>query len=326
MVHLLLAVLSLSFVLLRAQAPLLPEATVRLPPGADAAQPLPLLVVLGGVADDAIAAIAEAGFVVVHAPGAPAPERIAALLADLRQRFRVDQVGMHLAGGGEAAPLALRVAATKGHELQTVSIWDCTALPAGLPLARLRDRRVRLLAAAHDLREPLMAAGVDARQCSARPEPEALASHFANLHAERTLRGVAGEVARTLDDFHDAAARGDEERYFAILPDDAVFLGTDASERWTGAEFRTFALPYFERGPAWTYVPLRRFVTVGDAGTVAWFDEVLDNEAYGACRGSGVLERRDERWVLRQYNLTIPVPNELAREFVGRIRAAAEGR
>jgi hypothetical protein len=132
-------------------------------------------------------------------------------------------------------------------------------------------------------------------------------------------------VADALDDFHDAAAKGDEQRYFARLPDDAVFLGTDASERWSGAAFRAFALPYFERGPAWTYVPVARHVELAGAD-VAWFDEVLDNDAYGECRGSGVLQRRDGLWVLRQYNLTIPVPNDLARGLVARARALGEGR
>jgi len=61
-------------------------------------------------------------------------------------------------------------------------------------------------------------------------------------------------------------------------------------------------------------------------GAFAWFDEVLDNEGYGECRGSGVLERRAQRWVVRQYNLTVPVPNDLLRGVVERIRAFADGR
>jgi phosphohistidine phosphatase SixA len=137
---------------------------------------------------------------------------------------------------------------------------------------------------------------------------------------------VAAAVAMTIDDFHDAAAKGDEAIYFAILPDDAVFLGTDATERWTGKQFREFAMPYFQRGPAWIYVPLRRWITLSADGAFAWFDEVLDNEGYGECRGSGVLERRAERWVVRQYNLTVPVPNDLMRGVVERIRAFADGR
>lgn len=151
-------------------------------------------------------------------------------------------------------------------------------------------------------------------------------ANLADPHAGRELQGPKDEIERALDDLHDAAARGDEERYFAILPDDAVFLGTDGKERWTGTEFRAFAMPHFQRPSAWTYVPRSRHVEVAADGTFAWFDEVLDNEGLGECRGSGVLQRRDGRWVVRQYNLTIPVPNELAGGLVARIRDFAAGR
>jgi phosphohistidine phosphatase SixA len=149
--------------------------------------------------------------------------------------------------------------------------------------------------------------------------------HFAALHGSRALTGPAAAIAQGLDDFHDAAANGDEDRYFALLPDDAVFLGTDASERWTGAEFRRFALPYFQRPEAWTYVPLQRHVTVLADGEHACFDELLDNDGYGLCRGSGVLVRRDGRWVLQLYDLSIPMPNDLAAAFAQRIRAFTDG-
>ena len=49
-----------------------------------------------------------------------------------------------------------------------------------------------------------------------------------------------------LDDFHRAAAEADFERYTALMSDDIVFLGTDASERWQGADFPAFARPYFD--------------------------------------------------------------------------------
>jgi hypothetical protein len=38
-------------------------------------------------------------------------------------------------------------------------------------------------------------------------------------------------VAGVLDDWHDAAAKADEPRYFAHFSSDAVFMGTDATER-----------------------------------------------------------------------------------------------
>lgn len=131
----------------------------------------------------------------------------------------------------------------------------------------------------------------------------------------------AAEIARVLDDFHDAAAKGDEERYFAHFTPDAVFLGTDPTERWPLAEFRAWAAPYFERESAWTYHAVERHVSV--EGEAAWFDEVVRNANYGDLRGTGVLVRRDGAWRIAQYNLTFQVPNDLADELVKRIRSAA---
>lgn len=130
----------------------------------------------------------------------------------------------------------------------------------------------------------------------------------------------AAAVDSTLDRFHRAASEADGDTYFGLFADDGVFLGTDATERWTVEEFRAYATPYFDQGRGWTYIPVERHVTISEEGSVAWFDERLENEGLGETRGSGVLVRRDGTWKVAQYNLTIPVPNELAGEVVRRIR------
>lgn len=122
-------------------------------------------------------------------------------------------------------------------------------------------------------------------------------------------------VERALDDFHRAAADADGARYFGRLAEGAIFLGTDATERWTKDEFRAYAEPYFARGVGWTYVPRERHVFLGPGG-VAWFDELLDNAKYGACRGTGVLLEIDGEWRIAQYDLSIPIPNEVAPEVL----------
>jgi SnoaL-like domain len=119
-------------------------------------------------------------------------------------------------------------------------------------------------------------------------------------------------VARELDDFHDAAARADEDRYFAHFAPSGVFLGTDATERWDITAFRAFAHPFFARGKAWTFRATRRAVAV--RGDTAWFDEDLATDTLGPARGSGVLVRREGRWLLEQYVLSITVPNERFRD------------
>jgi len=123
-----------------------------------------------------------------------------------------------------------------------------------------------------------------------------------------------------LDDWHKAAAQADEARYFGHAGPEFVFLGTDASERWDLASFRAFAHPYFAKGKAWTFVPHDRHVIVAPDGTVAWFDEKLDSASYGNCRGSGAVRLVDGAWKIVHYDLTIPIPNALAKKVVEMIR------
>ncbi len=137
--------------------------------------------------------------------------------------------------------------------------------------------------------------------------------------AER-LRAIEG----VLDALHEAAAAADLARYSSLYARDAVFLGTDASERWTRDEFMAYAKARFERGSGWAYTPIERHVYVAADGRTAWFDERLSNENLGETRGTGVLVAEEGTWRVAQYNLTIPIPNELAREFVARIRACCD--
>ena len=126
-------------------------------------------------------------------------------------------------------------------------------------------------------------------------------------------------IAAVLDGFHDAASKADPRAYFAHWTDESVFLGTDATERWVGPAFRDFARPYFEKGTGWTYRPRDRHISLDAPGNVAWFDELLDNDKYGECRGSGILAKRDGAWWILQYNLSIPIPNDMAAAETARI-------
>ena len=128
-------------------------------------------------------------------------------------------------------------------------------------------------------------------------------------------------VGSVLDSLHRAASQADGEFYFSLFADDAVFLGTDASERWSVEEFQAFAEPYFSQGRGWTYVVKERFVDIARNGATAWFDEMLWNDSYGACRGTGVLISTPGGWRISQYSLSIPIPNELAKDVVRSIKA-----
>jgi hypothetical protein len=129
-------------------------------------------------------------------------------------------------------------------------------------------------------------------------------------------------VAKTLDAFHTAASKADEESYFDLMAPNGVFLGTDATENWDKAAFRAFAHPHFSQGKGWTFTPRNRHIYLSKDGKVAWFDELLDSATYGECRGTGVLEKLDGQWKIAQYHLTIPMPNDLAKELVALIRGA----
>ena len=117
-------------------------------------------------------------------------------------------------------------------------------------------------------------------------------------------------IGATIDDFHDAAAKADEARYFGHFAEGGVFLGTDATERWDVAAFRADAHPHFEKKKAWSFRSIRRVVTVDGGGAVAWFDEDLATPNLGPARGSGVLVKRGAEWKISQYNLAITVPND----------------
>lgn len=127
-------------------------------------------------------------------------------------------------------------------------------------------------------------------------------------------------INQLLDGFHQAASQADEKTYLGSLTEDSVFLGTDASERWTKQQFSSFVKPYFNKGQGWTYYPMKRHISILSDGKTAFFDELLENEKYGQCRGSGVLVKTSKGWKIAQYNLSIPMPNALANQFVKQIK------
>lgn len=123
------------------------------------------------------------------------------------------------------------------------------------------------------------------------------------------------EVTQLLDLVHESAAAADGDVYFDLFEPDARFIGTDARERWTLAQFRAYARPIFESGRGWTYDPTERDVRVH--GDVAWFDERLHHARYGEMRGSGVCRRgATGTWRVAQYVLSFPVPNDVALDVV----------
>jgi ketosteroid isomerase-like protein len=136
---------------------------------------------------------------------------------------------------------------------------------------------------------------------------------------------AAQKPEAVLDEWHLAAAKADAELYFSLMAPGAVFLGTDATERWTKEEFRTWAEPYFKKGKAWTFKAVQRHVSYSSDGNTAWFDEELDTPNLGPARGSGVLVKSGKAWRITQYNLSVPIPNPLMKQVKKEIEEHLKG-
>jgi len=151
----------------------------------------------------------------------------------------------------------------------------------------------------------------------------ALALSAVSVAARAQVDGIfaQGAITGVLDAWHAAAAAADEDKYFSYFTPDAVFLGTDPTERWTRDEFRAWAHPYFAKGKAWSFKATSRWVSFASDRTVAWFDEALDTPNMGPCRGSGVLVATTAGWKIAQYNLSIPIPNALTDDVKKRIES-----
>jgi ketosteroid isomerase-like protein len=123
------------------------------------------------------------------------------------------------------------------------------------------------------------------------------------------------EINKTLDGWHKAAAEANYNNYFDALTDDAVFIGTDASENWTKAAFQAYAKPHFDKGKAWSFTAIERHIYFNNDKTIAWFDELLDTQMK-ICRGSGVLVLLDGKWKIKHYVLSMTIPNDTTDEVI----------
>lgn len=116
-------------------------------------------------------------------------------------------------------------------------------------------------------------------------------------------------VNTVLNDWHNAASEADFKSYFSKMDSISVFIGTDASENWNKKQFQEYSKPHFDQGKAWSFTALERNIYVNNTGNFVWFDELL-NTQMGTCRGSGVLQKANNSWVIKHYVLSIAVPNE----------------
>ncbi|MDR2235174.1 MAG: nuclear transport factor 2 family protein [Chryseobacterium sp.] len=131
----------------------------------------------------------------------------------------------------------------------------------------------------------------------------------------KTLEKEKSEISTMLDGFNVAAAKADFNTYFNYFADESTFIGTDATEVWDKKAFMVWAKPYFDKKKTWNFTSLKRNIHFSKDGKLAWFDELLDTQMK-ICRGSGVVEKINGSWKVRQYVLSMTVPNDVVDKVV----------
>ncbi|GGI68134.1 nuclear transport factor 2 family protein [Shewanella gelidii] len=132
---------------------------------------------------------------------------------------------------------------------------------------------------------------------------------------QQPLTAELAPAHQLLDQLHAYAASANWPAYFNLYLENAVFIGTDASEHWRMPEFRKYASP--TRG--WRYDVHHR--TLNHHGNVIVFDEILYNSSYGLSRGTGTLLLTKNGWKIAQYHLSFPIPNPMAKKITAQIQA-----
>jgi hypothetical protein len=123
------------------------------------------------------------------------------------------------------------------------------------------------------------------------------------------------DVEEFINKWHKNAAEAKLEAYFDMMSQNAIYIGTDASERWTKKEFHAFCEPHFLKGKTWDFRPFDRQIYFSDDKKTIWFDELL-NTWMGVCRGSGVLTIENGELKISHYHLSVTIKNEKVNEFL----------
>jgi len=147
---------------------------------------------------------------------------------------------------------------------------------------------------------------------SASFAPNYLNAQVKNI--EKNILSSKKKIHKNLDQWHKAAANANFEEYFNLMAEDAIFIGTDATENWTLPEFKKFSKPYFDAGKAWDFTAIERYIYLNEDRKIAWFDELLDTQM-GICRGSGTLVKKGGKWEIKHYVLSIAIPNDHVSEI-----------
>lgn len=145
--------------------------------------------------------------------------------------------------------------------------------------------------------------------------PELESESVENNKNEFSEEGERENISKLINSWHKAAAEANFDAYFDQMAEDAVFIGTDATENWQNKDFRKYSKPHFDAGSAWDFTALERNIYVSENGKIAWFDELLKTQM-GICRGSGVVTMENGSWKIKHYVLSMVIPNSVASDVI----------
>ena len=138
---------------------------------------------------------------------------------------------------------------------------------------------------------------------------------FSSCVSVKNIEQEKSNINLVLNNWHKAAADAKFDNYMNAMTSDAVFVGTDATEYWNKQDFMNYAKPYFDKGKAWSFTPLERNIYFSNDKKTAWFDELLATQMK-ICRGSGVLIKIGKEWKIKQYVLSMTIPNDNSNEVI----------
>jgi ketosteroid isomerase-like protein len=118
-----------------------------------------------------------------------------------------------------------------------------------------------------------------------------------------------------MERWHLAAAEADAKHFFELMADDAIYIGTDPTERWLASELQEWSQAAFEEAPAWDFKALERNWGIDSSKTLAWCDEILQTWM-GKCRATAILRKEEDCWRIIHYQLSVTVLNEKMENFL----------
>jgi hypothetical protein len=147
--------------------------------------------------------------------------------------------------------------------------------------------------------------------CDQNKEDKTSQTTATDIVAKIDTQSNKKQIAAMLDSFNVAAARADYDGYFNYFTEDAVFIGTDATENWDKKAFMVWAKRFFDKKTTWNFTSIQRHIYFGKNADIAWFDELLSTQMK-ICRGSGVVVKQGNDWKVQQYVLSMTIPNDLS--------------